>query len=102
LSPLGSIKINFTTRKKGVPPQYLNEAIPLATAKDIDVDIPPDDWGKVDDFIDDGIVEVHDIGDDKIRAIQAMLLAIHILFRPADPQEKNTREDCLSLGKIRE
>jgi hypothetical protein len=90
LSPLGSIKINFTTRKKGVPPQYLNEAIPLATAKDIDV------------FIDDGIVEVHDIGDDKIRAIQAMLLAIHILFRPADPQEKNTREDCLSLGKIRE
>jgi hypothetical protein len=88
--------------EKVLPPQYLKENIPFATAKDIDVDIPPDDWGKVDDFIDDGIVVVPDIGDNKIRAIQAMLLAIHILFRPTDPQEKITREDCLSLGKLRE
>jgi hypothetical protein len=47
------------------PPQYLNEAIPFTAAKDIDVVILPDDWGKVDDFIDDGIVVVPDIGDNK-------------------------------------
>jgi hypothetical protein len=88
--------------EKVPPPKYLNESIPYATAKDIDVDIPPDDWGKVDDFIDDGIVVVPDIGNNKTRAIQAMLLAIHILFRPTDPQEKITREDCLSLGKLKE
>jgi hypothetical protein len=95
-------KLTSPHAEKVSPPQYLNEAIPFTAVKDIDVDIPPDDWGKVDDFIDDGIVVVPDIGDNKIRAIQAMLLAIHILFRPADPQEKITREDCLSLEKLQE
>jgi hypothetical protein len=58
--------------------------------------------GKVEDFTDDGIVVVPDLRDNKNRAIQAMLLAIHLLFRPDDSQEKIIREDCLSLGKLQE
>jgi len=56
----------------------------------------------VDDFIDDGIVIVPDLLDNTNRALQAMLLAIHILFRPLDPNEKIKRDDCLSLGKLQE
>jgi hypothetical protein len=61
-----------------------------------------DIWGKVDDFIDDGIVITPDINENRERAIQAMLLAIHVLCRPLDPNEPILREDCLSLGKLEE
>ena len=71
----------FSPHAEKVPtPRYLSEDFPFAAAKSIDVEIPPDDWGRVDDFIDDGIVVVPDIKDSKKRAIQEMLLAIHVLF----------------------
>jgi hypothetical protein len=44
--------------------------------------------GRVDDFIDDGIVITPDIGENVQRAIPALLLAFHILFRPVDQNEK--------------
>ncbi len=71
-------------------------------AKNLDIAIPLDDWGKVDDFIDDGIVIVPDIKDNRNRAIQALLLAIHVICRPIAPSEPLSREDCLSLGKLEE
>jgi len=80
-------------------PILLDQQIPFAQAKDLDVDIPNDNWGRVDNFIDDGIVIVPDLQDNRYRAIQAMLLAIHILFRPGDKKEKILREDCLSQDK---
>jgi hypothetical protein len=83
-------------------PILLDQQIPFVQAKDLDVDIPNDNWGRVDNFIDDGIVIVPDLKDNRNRAIQAMLLAIHILFRPGDKNEKILREDCLSLGKLAE
>lgn len=58
--------------------------------------------GKVDDFIDDGIVIVPDINQNRNRAIQAMLLAIHVLCWPLAPNEPIPRKDCLSLGKLEE
>ncbi|MFN9980393.1 MAG: hypothetical protein ACK53Y_10785 [bacterium] len=73
---------------KVIPPRYLNDDVPFAITKSIDLEIPPDYCGRVDDFIDDGIIIVPDTHDNRNRAIQAMLLAIHILFRPVDIQEK--------------
>ncbi len=54
------------------------DEIAFKQAKSLDVSIPLDSWGKVDDFIDDGIVIIPDINQNKNRAIQAMLLAIHV------------------------
>jgi len=84
------------------PPKFLDQSIPFATSLDLDVEVPPDDWGRIDDFIDDGIVVTPDIGENVARAIPAMLLAIHVMFRPIDSKENIKRDDCLSLGKLQE
>jgi hypothetical protein len=81
-----------------LPPQYLNDDIPFAPAADLDVQIPDDDMG----WIDDGMAIIPDIKDNKNRGIQALLLAIHISFRPLDPSEKLQCKDCLSLDKLAE
>jgi hypothetical protein len=81
---------------------YLPSSIPFKGAKELDVEIPENDWGQIDDFIDDGIVIVPDLGDNSKRGIHALLLAIHILFRPTDPKEPVLRDDGLSLGKLLE
>lgn len=71
-----------------IPEPILQSAdIEFQQAKSIDVNIPLDTWGKVDDFIDDGIVIVPDLQNNRNRAIQAMLLAIHILCCPLAPNE---------------
>lgn len=51
----------------------LNSDIPCAVAKDLDVIIPPDDWGRVDDFIDNGILIVPDLKENSNRVIQSFL-----------------------------
>ncbi len=71
-------------------------------AKSLDVDIPLDTWGRVDDFIDGEIAIVPDLQNNRNRAIQAMLLAIHVICRPLAPNEPILRDDCLSLGKLAE
>jgi hypothetical protein len=48
------------------------------------------------------IVFVSDIGQNRNEAVQAMLLAIHTIYRPLDKNEKIAREDNLSLGKLQE
>jgi hypothetical protein len=58
--------------------------------------------GKVDDFIDDGIVIIPDTNQNRIRAIQALLLTIHVLCHPLAPHEPISREDYISLGKLGE
>jgi len=84
------------------PPILSDELIPHRKARELDVKITADDWGRIDDFIDDGIVIVPDLSNNKKRALEAMLLAIHILFRPLDKNEQIKRDDCLSLGKLHE
>jgi len=83
-------------------PVTLDDSIPYHQARDLDVDIPLDDCGRIDDFIDDGIAIIPDIGQNRHRAVQAMLLAIHTICRPLDKNEKILREDCVSLGKLEE
>jgi hypothetical protein len=71
-------------------PKYLPEDLPFIPAQCLNVELPPDDWGRIDDFIVDGIAIISDLGENSKQAIQAMLLAIHILFRPVDTQEQIT------------
>jgi hypothetical protein len=82
--------------------KYLDDSVPYAPAAELDVEIPPDDMGRIDDFIDDGIAIVPDISNNKDRGVVAILLAIHTLCRPLDPNEPIYREDCLSLEKLAE
>jgi hypothetical protein len=83
-------------------PNILDESVPFAQAKPLDTSIPVDDNGKIDIFIDDGIVVTPNIGNNKYRAIQAMLLAIHTLCHPLDPNNPIPHDDCLSVGKLEE
>jgi len=48
----------------------LNGNIPFAPATDLDVQIPDDDMGRIDDFIDDGIVIIPGMKDNKNRGVQ--------------------------------
>ncbi len=84
------------------PPSYLPDDFPYTQAEDLDVDIPFDPSGRIDDFIDDGIAVVPDLDRNKDRGVAAILLAIHTLCRPLDPNEPIQREDCLSLEKLEE
>jgi hypothetical protein len=83
-------------------PVILDDALTFAPAKESDVEIPNDDWGRVEDFIDNGIVIIPDLNDNRNRAVQAMLIAIHVICHPLDPNEPIIREDCLSLSKLAE
>jgi hypothetical protein len=83
-------------------PQYLVDHIPFLPAADLDVTIPEDDMGHIDDLFDDDISIVPDLNENKNRGVQALLLAIHILFRPVDQKETILHEDCLSLDKLAE
>jgi hypothetical protein len=83
-------------------PILLDETKEFAQAKDLDVTLAPDDSGKIDIFIDDGLVITPDLGDNRCRALQALLLSIHTICRPLDIAEPILREDCLSLGKLDE
>jgi hypothetical protein len=79
----------------------LDASLEFTKAKPLDIRLE-DDWGKIDIFIDDGIAVTPDLGSNRHRAIQAMILAIHIVGRPLDPNEPILREDCLSLSKLAE
>ena len=83
-------------------PILLDASITFASAKPLDIALVPDDAGKVDIYIDDGLVITPDLGQNRYRAIQALLLSIHTLCRPLDKNEPILREDCLSLGKLEE
>jgi hypothetical protein len=79
-----------------------DDSTTFGSAKSLDIALEPDNYGKIDIFIDDGIAITPDLGENSNRAIQAMLLAIHVLCRPLDSNEPLLREDCLSLSKLKE
>jgi hypothetical protein len=75
----------FSPHKKKIPDPILqpdDEA--FIQAKDLDVDIPLD------------------LQNNRDRALQAILLAIHVMCRPLSPNEPIFRDHCLSLGKLAE
>jgi hypothetical protein len=83
-------------------PILLDASVPFGQAKSLDVVFQPDDYGKADIFIDDGMVIIPDLNANRDRAVQALLLAIHTLCHPLDAAEHIFIEDCLSLGKLAE
>ena len=83
-------------------PILLADTIPFGVAKELDVQITANDKGCVDDFVDDGVVVVPDIGDNRLRGAGALPLAIHLLCRPLAEDEPVKRDDPLSLSKLSE
>jgi hypothetical protein len=74
----------------------------LTKGEELDVEIPFDPRGRIEVYIDDGIIVVPDIEDNLLRGTNAMALAIHTICRPVSPKEPLIREDCLSLSKLTE
>ena len=61
-------------------PIILDNSIPFGEAKEMDVEITANCYGCIDDFVDDGMVVVPDIGDNRLRGAGALPLAIHIML----------------------
>jgi hypothetical protein len=83
-------------------PLILEATEDFTPARELDISIAPDDAGKVDIFIDDGLAVTIDINNNRNRAIQSLLLAIHTLCCLIDANEPISHEDCLSLSKLEE
>jgi hypothetical protein len=64
------------------------------------VNIPSNDKGKVDIFIDDSIGVAPDIGDVPKRLLRAIPLAIRTLSRPLSPEDIIPRKDIISIKKL--
>ena len=91
----------FSPHASKIPdPILLPDTIPFGIAKELDVDITASQNGCIDDFVDDGVVVVPDIGDNRLRGAGALPLAIHLLCRPLADDEPIQRDDPLSLSKL--
>jgi hypothetical protein len=96
-------RLIFSPHAPKIPdPILLDDDIPFGTAKELDVNITANCNGCVDDFVDDGVVVVPDIGDNRLRGAGALPLAIHLLCRPLANNEPVKRDDPLSLSKLLE
>jgi hypothetical protein len=78
-------------------PSYLHDDIPFTQAKEQDVYIPFNPYGKIVDFIDDIIDLIPDLEKNKEKGAAVILLTIHTLCRHLDTNEPILWEDCLSL-----
>jgi hypothetical protein len=81
------------------PPLSLPESIKFEPALPIAVEIPINDLGKVDIYIDDTIGITPDFNDNTSRVSKAIPLAIHSLSRPLDPLDTIPRKDIISRKK---
>ena len=82
------------------PPKFLADDIPFAEALPTIVEIPEEDDGKADLYIDDQATWVPDIGNNLNRGAAAAALSAHIAARPVHPSEKVERDDFLALKKL--
>jgi hypothetical protein len=74
---------------------------PFTLVRELSVKIPTNDLGKVDVFINDNIVITPDIGDNTMRVLRAIPLAIHSMSRPVDNSEDIPRVDIISTKKLK-
>ena len=83
-------------------PKYAPDNIPLAPGRPLLVDVPVDEQGKLDVFIDDviGVQPVLEGGPPPDRTAQATLLVIEVAGRPTDPaNDPLPRNDLLAIDK---
>ena len=91
----------FSPNQHLVKPAYcLADTIPFKQARELAVDLPVNDLGSVDVYIDDMPPICPDIGDNAERCAAAVPLAVHLISRPTDPAEPIPRDDILSLKKL--
>jgi hypothetical protein len=81
-------------------PETLPQEIPFAQTRELAVDIPINDIGKVDIYIFDTIGISLDKNDNVQRVSAAIPLAIHTLCRPIDPLDEIPRREIISKKKF--
>jgi hypothetical protein len=81
-------------------PTHLSQSNPIHQSKDLCILIPPNDFGKVDVYIDDFIAITPDISTNADRLSAMVPLAIHSMARPIDPSDKIPRKDIISMKKF--
>jgi len=78
----------------------LPDSVKFHQSRDLAVQLPPNDRGKIDIFIDDSIGVALDLGSTPIRVNQAIPLAIRTLARPLSEKVVIPRKDIISLKKL--
>ncbi len=81
-------------------PIPLPDTIPFHPAKRFAIDLPINDIGKVDIYIDDSIGIALDANDNSRRVSYSIPLAIHWISRAADSLDPIPRKDIISLKKL--
>ena len=82
------------------PPSLLPTNIHHAAAKQTIVDIPPEDQGKCDVYIDDTVSIGPDLPGNRARLAAAIPLSIHLLSRPIEKEEHVIRNPPISTIKL--
>lgn len=81
-------------------PNLLPESIDFAPAQELAVDIPTNDVGKVDMYIDDTIGIALDLADNVTRVQNAVPLVIKAFAWPLNDLESTPRSNLISLKKF--
>jgi len=81
-------------------PLSLPDSVPFKSARELSVQLPANDSGRIDIFIDDSIGIAPAIDDIPTRVVQAIPLAIRTLARPASDQDVVPPKDIISIKKL--
>lgn len=93
-------EIHSPLQEKIPPPKSLPDSIPFGPGLEMIVDIPAEDQGKCDIYLDDGVTVVPELGDNLQRASAAFPLAVHLMGRPRTGNEPIPRAELLALKKL--
>ena len=93
-------ELHSPLQSKMPPPVSLHSSIPFGKAKPTIVDIPDEDMGKVDVYLDDKIAIGPDLPGMIPRLSACILLAISVFFRPISPDKPIPRDDAAAPNKL--
>ena len=94
-------KVLFSPLQRYIPPpQPLPDSIPFKEAKPLFVQLPPNDRGVADVYIDDMLTIAPDLPGNIERLNAAGPLAVHIFARPPATDETLPREPMLAKNKL--
>ncbi len=79
------------------PPKSLPDSVPFHQARNLSVEIPINDMGKLGIYIDEMIAIAPDINENVLRGSYAIPLAIHTLGRPSTDPNPIPQKDIISM-----
>lgn len=82
------------------PPKFEDDDVPFSPVLEPAVDLPVNNPGFVDVFIDDTITVTPDIGNNVEQGEGVALLAMHVVGQPCDDNEVLPQKDLTSLSKL--